>query len=38
MESHNAKVARMEAAPDVGLGFGGGIPGTIVEEGNQFEG
>ena len=32
LESHAAKVARMEAPPDAGLGMGGGIPEVIEEE------
>ena len=31
LESHAAKIARMEAPPDAGMGFGGGIPETIEE-------
>jgi hypothetical protein len=32
MESHNAKVARMEAPPNAVMGMGGGIPAAIEEE------
>lgn len=32
LESHAAKVARMEAPPNAGLGMGGGIPEKIEEE------
>jgi len=32
LESHAAKVARMEAPPNAGMGMGGGIPAKIEEE------